>query len=102
MLATKLRNSAAYPAKISATCATIQPLRNNWEVNSGGCCPMEAAKASKKTSGKTKIPKAVVRYLAQTARNVAMHKNANNDSEWCTVVGAIWPYSEVVSTKETR
>ena len=28
---------------------------------------MEAAKASKKTSGKTKIPNAVVRYLADAA-----------------------------------
>src|SRR3954451_16819612 len=101
MLAAKLRNSAAYPAKINATCATIHPLRSSCDVNSGGCCHTDAAKVRRKTSGNTKTPNAVVRYFAHTAKNSAMQRNASKDSEWCIVVGAIRRYSTVVSTSET-
>src|SRR5579859_848973 len=102
MLVTKLRNSAAYPRKIRVTCTKIHPLRSSGEVNSCGCCPMEAARVSTKTRGKTKMPGETVLYLTQNARKTAAIRNASSDSEWCTVEGVRWPCSRVNSARETK
>src|ERR1041385_6762288 len=85
-LATKLKNRAAYPAKIKVTWTMIHVFRKSGFENSGGCCPTLAAKVSKKTSGKTKMPKVVVRYFAQTARNATMLRKPSSDSDWWTEI----------------
>src|SRR5581483_575072 len=80
-LAAKLKNSAAYPVKISAMWTRIHPLRSNGFVNWGGCCPTAAENVSRNTSGNTKIPGDVVRYRMYTPVKNTIIRNASSDSE---------------------
>src|SRR5579864_6459315 len=71
-LATKLRSSAAYPKKVSVTCANIQLVRSSGDESSADCSPMQAAKVRRNTNGKMKTPGDGVLYFSQKTRKKAM------------------------------
>src|ERR1051325_1926565 len=104
MLAPKLRKSAAYPVKIRATWAAIQPPRSTGLSKFTGCCAMDEANVNRKTSGKMKMPGESVRYRQYISRKTDKITKASNDSDsWMDMTVRLnRPLSMARSVNETK
>src|SRR5208283_5433960 len=80
-LAPKLRNSPAYPVKMSTTWTKIQPLRNSGDVKAIGFCPRAEANVRTNTMGNMTTPGETVRYPTKKIKKTTIARKARIDSE---------------------